>query len=200
MKPVLSNDISALIASLFNYSLAATFLLALLNPDMSISIVFGLGMLIFFVEFLSLHSSAMLGGKKPKMPFRILYSIIYEFPILTIYIAIIAALGLIFGYWQLLLFFAASLFGKILVPMENWQKMGSQFLFFILSAIFIIAFAPSLADLFPFSPDVLAQKMPGSGGLFVEYPQAVLIWGILYYGVLALLDTRIMFKIFIKKH
>lgn len=183
-----SDRASVLMAAAFNFSLAFIFLNALLDPAHNTGFIFNLGLLIFIIEFLSIHSAGMLGLKRPGPPSRMLHALIHDFPVVLFYMIFIAMLGLIFGNWQLLLLFAASLFGKLLVPADDREKMGIQVALLFVFLILAVALAPLLAAIFPFSAEVLAQKQPDSSGVFVDTPQALLVWGTLYYGVLALLD------------
>ncbi len=145
---------------------------ALFNPIDNINFIFNVGMFIFLTEFLSIHSSVMLTAPKKTLPkiialiFYVAFVLIFSVATHTYYPAALFTLSLV-----------AKLFGK---PPNYQQLMGTALIF--MSSLFITIFATSaIKSAFIFPQQVLEHKAAGSSGLFVDTPQTLLVWGMLYY-------------------
>ena len=168
------------------------FLVPLLHPLIDPDFIFKHGVLIFLLEFLSISSSILLFTWVNK-PIKHIKPFI---GILLFYIVFLAILGFMFGSIFPILFFIISLATKTFAckSMRNEERgyaiLNSGFLviFFIFSVFFVIIFASFFESIFPFSDSVFENKMPDTEGLFVEIPQTMLIWGIMYYSFALILS------------
>lgn len=183
-------DILSLVVSVAaNLSLAAVFGRALLSPEAHVDFIFRTGMLVFLIEFLSVHSGFLFigltgeGGAKSlgiKISLLAVYAIFaFGFGILSknIYVPVIFLLGLTAK------FFAQKATHDPILPILSIPLL-------ILSVIVVVFALPErLETLFPFPEAVMAQKPAGSGGEFVDRPQTLLAWGALYYPVVAIISV-----------
>lgn len=177
--------VSSAAGAIFYLPIILMYLYALLFPELNADFIFNFGMLIFLLEFLNIHSSGMiLGFGRPG-----------GYLLVIIYAAFVGVFGAIFGNWMVLGIFIASIAAKTLHTRERSREeigkvIGVNIMVYLLSVFAVSFLSPLWAFLFPFSEEVLAQKMPGSSGLFVEVPQTLLVWGLTYFSILLALDLR----------
>lgn len=153
--------------------------LAALHPEDHINFIFNAGLFLFVSEFIALHSSVLLFStmnKRGKLTLFCAYS-------LLIVAFAIATQSLYIG-----LLFIISLFTKVLIGTtsdRSKQGIGSTFIqpisIFLGTAFASVLLAPIITILIPISESVMAHKVPNSSGLFVDTPQVLLFWIILYY-------------------
>lgn len=171
-------------------ALIVMFGMALIDPAAHVNIVFRMGIMTYIFEFLGLHSAVMIAGAR--MSGRGPASFVIP-----------VSLALIYGGFALVVcrhtgsaipafFFGASLCGKVFSAIPSSQRMMIS----VISVLFLILFTFTVIlipfdRLFPFPPGVMALKPANESGLFVDKPQLVLIWGILYFMSLTALEIGV---------
>jgi len=184
----LKESTSSIIAAAFNIPIIAMFTYALLFPEQNTEFIFGFGVLIFLLELMNISSSGFALGPKAGL----------AYVVLLFYAVFIGMFGFIFGNWAAIGLFVASMVGRFIqgIGRKNIDRkkigneIGKQIFIFLISVFVIIFLAPLWEIIFPFSAEVLAEKLPRSSGLFVEIPQTLLVWGISYYSLMTILDLR----------
>lgn len=156
------------------------FLTAWLNPLQHLDFIYGTGVLIYLVEFFSIHSSGMLQPNGLKLHTKLLLGLFY---VTFVGFAMTALTDNIYP----LLIFIGSVSAKVFAPAN--RKPADDFTFYILLLLgttffTIIVFAP-ISGLLPLPEAVSLAKPATAGGMFTDQPQTLLFWGILYYGILA---------------
>lgn len=185
-----------------NMILAGIFFQALIFPRTSIDFIFRASILIFIVEFLSIHSSGMAArtsesqlhvlGKKINISKNIekVFLIIF-------YIFFVVAISITFKNWIVPSFFFVSLvtkfFGNKSRAMLTSSMLYNLIIFFI-SIFLIIILSVPLQMMFPIPSEVLMMKDSGTSGLFVDAPQTVLFWGVIYFVSLAIMEIALYKK------
>jgi len=94
------------------------------------------------------------------------------------------------------LLFILSLVAKVLIPASTPKRMSRKLkldnapamqTIIFMGSVFLIPLVGIIAAiLFPFPDAVYVQKPANSSGLFIDVPQSLLAWGIIYYSALAL--------------
>ena len=64
----------------------------------------------------------------------------------------------------------------------------------LLSTVLVMIGAPLLADWFPFSAEVKSARPSGQSGLFVNTPQTLMAWGVIYFTLITLCELMIFRK------
>ncbi len=155
---------------------------ALVRPEEYASFIFRVGMATYVIEFLSIHSSGMLFGnfkdKKKKWSYR--------FFLLGIYAIFVFGFMATLHCWFIGLYFFASLCAKIFLSKSvkdniNQSQIAFSCINLIGSTFMVIPLAPLLKKLFPISQSIISEHAGGASGLFVDTPQTLLTWGILYF-------------------
>lgn len=157
------------------------FVSGLVNPESHINFIYNVGIFVFVTEFLSVHSAIMLSSPKWKFSQKAMLVGFYAFFVL----AISLATNTFYPAILFMLSLAAKTFGR---PPQNQIQLIWPVVIFMCAVGLSVLFASAVSALFSFPPEVIAQKPAGSSGLFVEQPQSLLLWGILYYGGLVGLD------------
>lgn len=184
-----------LIAILSNCFIVYLFIQALLNPADNINFIYGYGIFLFVAEFLALHSSMMLSGKTNN---KTAFFMIFVYAILIISFSV--ALHTIYPA----LIFMLSLVAKVLAPTAPSKPKARKikldnapimhFIIFM-SSVFLTPLAGLIAIImFPFPDAVYAQRPVGSSGLFIDMPQSLLAWGIIYYSALVIWRVVLFLK------
>lgn len=196
-------EIPSLVISLGgNIFLVSIFARALLSPLTHADFIFKTGMMLFVVEFLSIHSGGMLGapvveGQKKKALFiRKMIGIPITFFLLGFYALFVLVFGFALKSWFIPLFFLVSLMMKVFSNKVTHNPFSSaiSIILLIFSVMVVALTSPILQMLFPFPAEVLEQKMPNSSGLFIDAPQTLLVWGILYFSFTILADIILFWK------
>lgn len=186
--------LSLLLAIAGNIFLVGIFIGALLFPERHADFIFKSGLLIFVIEFMSIHSSGMFASDKIDITIgsRTKRSghWFWRFFMIFIYSSFVGAFGIAVGNYFLPLMYFVSLISKVFVNRAAARPMPMfvSIPLLLFSVGFVAATAEWWASLFPFPEEVLGQKLPGSRGLFVDQPQTLLVWGIVYYFLLAVIE------------
>lgn len=202
--------ISFFLALFGNLSLGGMFLFAFLSPSRYADFVLRTGMLIFLIEFLSVHSSGMAfgvrkregkGGSRQfvlrvKGPGGGILQRNPKFTLIGLYSTFVVTFALIFQNWFLPLYFFVSLLAKFFGAKGRTSnlRVGLPLLLFLGTTFFTVFFGGFLAKLFPIPPYVLGERLPGSSGLFVDTPQTFLVWGILYFFLMSISEVFLFAK------
>lgn len=199
--------VSLVIAVAGNLSVAALYFYAFRHPGLYAEFIFKTGMLIYIVEFLSIHSNMMVVsfrkrgiGAAQKTVFnaaakssRFGGGTLRKYrrgALFGIYLIFVATISLPFKNWFIPFQFIVSMISKFYGGKASAApfKSGLMIILFIVSTFAVVIFAPLIRFLFPLAQEVLNQKIPGSSGLFIDAPQTLLIWGMLYFVSLAIME------------
>ena len=148
-----------------NLFMVGLFCRALTHPAMFAEFIYKTGIIIFVIEFMSLHSSGMLLGsaatkrKSGQTPFPAKG----RFVLLPFYILMVGV-------------FAAAI------------------VMLLVSTFVVIFSAKFLADWFPLPAEVRAARPPDTSGLFVDTPQTLMAWGALYFSLMTVFEVLIYRK------
>ncbi|MDA2934459.1 hypothetical protein MYX82_08955 [Acidobacteria bacterium AH-259-D05] len=178
-----------------NLLLAGVFLSALVYPSEDTSFVLNAGLLIFLIEFLSIHSSAMAWGvKKGKVQTS---GIAQEFfkkhvkeTLIVLYSLFAITFAVAFKNVFYPLYFFVSLIGKFFgdkaAPSEQktWVEVG----LFIVSMYIVLPFSGILQEHFPIPYTLYNENPDVAVGLFSDTPHTVLAWGVIYFILLTIVE------------
>ena len=168
---------------------------ALIRPQEHASFIFRAGMAIYIVEFLSIHSSGMLlQENKDKVKNKLIRSFLLGFYTIFIFAFMFMLTCLFIG-----LYFFLSLCTKVFMSRSVEDDINkSQIAFSIINLLcctFIVVLLESfLEKAFPFPGSITSQQIKGSSGMFVDTPQTLLTWGILYFSFAFLFNIIMFFK------
>lgn len=195
---MITRTASLLIAVATNVTLAALFYRALTNPVDFTDFIYKTGIMIFLLEFMSLHSSGMFFGaaqerRKTRKKWMTLKVKVFMFIFYNIFVVTFASVT---GQWLAAVYFFVSLASKAVfsrsVDAEQRLAPVAAGIAMLLLSTFIVVFSASLlADRFPFPAEVRAARPPGQSGLFVSTPQTLMAWGVLYFGLMTLCEILI---------
>ena len=168
---------------------------ALLRPEEYASFIFRAGMAMYIIEFLSIHSSGMLlGAARDKQKKKL-----NPFLLLGLYTIFVVGFMVVLHCWFIGLYFIGSLCAKIFVFQSVKDNINiSQIVFNVINLLFstfiVMGSASLLKRVFPIPESVLSQRAEGSSGLFVEIPQTLLVWGVLYFSFTIIFNTIMFFR------
>lgn len=172
------NSIATVGASVIGWLvLAGVFFRALLNPFVYTDFIYDTSILLYVTEFLNIHASGMLQGashQSGKQLYRPFLLLLYGFFIFIFFF--------VFKNTIMLIFFAVSLVSKVLSyrTSADPHQSATRTMLLLGTTLPLVVLSPIIAFLFPFPAEFLALKPANTSGLFVEMPQVVLVWGILY--------------------
>lgn len=178
-------------ASLTNLLLAIPFIQAIIWPTQNINFIYKTSVAIMIVEFLTLHSSLMLfgyknGGIKTKGGKNIGILPIFAAYMLMLYTTSVSLKSYII-FATAAFSFAIKFFIDRQSP-DPLRQIKSTVAY--MSSIFtVILFSFLLPFLIPLPQEVFLAKPLNTSGLFVDTPQTILVWGILYPIYLVLIEN-----------
>ena len=177
-----------LIALISYGSIVFLYVQALANPLDHIDFIYGFGMFIFIAEFLSIHSSAMLTGLK---------NIRQAYSLTAFYMIFAVAFSVALGTYYPALILILSITAKSILAttpqirsapsssgITHDSTIVSTAVIFLSTAFAVGLFGWVIAVFIPFPEAVYASKPANASGIFVDMPQTLLAWGILYYSLL----------------
>ena len=192
---------SLLLAIATNLFLAGLFYRALVNPVDFKDFIYKTGLMIFMIEFMSLHSSGMFFGAaqevgKPVNKVMTLKVKITMFVFYNIFVVVFASFT---GQWLAALYFAVSLASKAVYSRsidaaKRLAPVAAGIAMLLLSTFLVVFTAPLLADWFPFPSEVKAARPSGQSGLFLDTPQTLMAWGVIYFTLVTLCEIAIFRK------
>lgn len=183
--------IVSVIGSLF---LSWLFLKAIINPAAHADFILRIGILIFVIEFLTIHSSAMLAGSRDeaqqkgwRAPRNIFFICLYS----------IFALSIGFGLqnWVLPGVFFISLLTKVLgnkAHDHNKKQVLYPVLLLMGCQMLSLFFAYWIQSLWPLPLDIYDSIMASSSGMETR-PLFFIVWGVFYYFFFAVVDVILFF-------
>ena len=160
---------------LSNFFLAVPFIYAILEPEKNIDFIYNTSIMLFIAEFITIHSSAMLSGTPDKELGRKTFLFFF-------YMAFVFAFSLVSKSKNIFYFLTVSFFIKFFIHKNesNADRIVKPIIVFVSSA-FLVTFTSGIwKSLIQIPLPVLMHKQDNISGLFVEIPQTILAWGILY--------------------
>lgn len=170
----------------------AFFVQTLINPDKNLSWVYNNAILIFAIEFLSLHSSGIGNFFRTEANYKKPSLILF-----FIYLIFAVVLAVLFDNFILPIFFILSTINKFFITgflKIDKKYFGINILLFILPLIIVLIASPYLQTIFPFPQSILDAKPIGATGLFIEVPQTSLVWGIIYFSSILIMNMYLLIK------
>lgn len=166
---------SKLIFALSNLLLVIPFLKALINPEQNIDFIYDASIMLFIAEFLSIHSSVLLSGAL-NIPNKYKVILFGAYAFFVIILLTFTKSRIIIFY--LLISLVTKFFISREIPDINRATKSTKCL--IITVFAVLIFSPILRTLIPFTDEILNAKPINASGLFVETPQTILVWGIIY--------------------
>lgn len=207
MQESLNSKIIFFILSLFgNLSLVTVFLSALVYPENHILFLSSTSFLIYFFEFLSLHSAGMFSGmqmtensglqfvrENKKIELELLgkkFSFLaINLVLVTIYLFFAIAYALAYKNWIMAGMFFISVLSKWLakksLSQEETGRLAILVMVFLFSTVLIIPMQGWLKAYFP----ILKPLIVKGSGLFQEVPQTLLAWGAIYFSLCIFVES-----------
>ena len=198
MLAMIARTLSLLAAIATNLFLAGLFYRALSNPLYFKDFIYKTGLMIFVIEFMSLHSSGMFFGpaQQAKKTGKKVMTTKVKSALLVFYIMFVYAFASATEHWLAALYFVVSLASKALysrsIDLERRLAPVAAGIAMLVISTFVVVFAaPLLANWFPFPPEVLSARPTGQSGLFINTPQTLMAWGALYFSLMTLCELVI---------
>ena len=188
------NTVGAFLSSI---SIIGFFVQALISPELNINWIYTNAVIIFIIEFLSIHSTAMMIGEahskdKKKNATHLFFLYLFFTIVLTV----------IFKNYILPFFFILSTYIKFFMGRyiaDSKTYLLISILTFIIPLIIVIIGANLLEYLFPFPQEVLMARPVDAKGLFYDVPQTVLVWGVLYFSIEFIINLYLQIKTCVQK-
>jgi membrane protease YdiL (CAAX protease family) len=103
------------------------------------------------------------------------------------------------GQWLAALYFFVSLASKAVYSRsidaeKRLAPVAAGIAMLLLSTFLVVFGAQLLADWFPFPPEVKSARPSGQSGLFVDTPQTLMAWGMIYFTLMTLCELAIFRK------
>ena len=163
------------------------FILAFIFPFAYRFFIFNGAILVFFFEFLNIHSTGFMSAFDSisnqwvrLMPKFLMFGFYIWFIWPFLFVSVISGL-----------LFTLSLCSKVIFNLGK-ASIGKFYLFqfcWFLISVFIFAFLPSWAvTVFKLPQAIFWEANPQNIGLWNRYPQYILLWGIVYYFGLILIQ------------
>lgn len=184
-------------AIIFNGAMVAVFLQALLRPEANADWIFRGAFLIFIFEFLAIFAQLW--------PIKLIEDWRKESKVDKAVVigqglfisAGILGFAIIFSYLAgnilAAAYFTISMGSKAYTHLNTKADLHSIYvsILIFIGTLFLSTFLTQVwTTLFPFSNEVLANKLDNSSGLFVDFPQVQLAWGVLYFSILTLYELK----------
>jgi hypothetical protein len=192
---------SLLAAVATNLFLAGLFYSALINPVDFKDFIYKTGIMIFMVEFMSLHSSGMFFGaaQKKQKRGRSVMSPGVKITMFAFYSLSVIVFASFTGQWLIALYFVVSLVSKAVYSrsIDAKQRLApvAAGIAMLLLSVFLVVFGAQLiADWFPFPPEVTSARPAGQSGLFIDTPQTLMAWGVIYFILITVCELMIFRK------
>lgn len=174
--------------------LAGYFLQALLFPKDHIDFIYSMGFVIFLLEFLNIHSTGMIMGASEQK--KTLHNLRHKGFLLILYLIFyLVAFSVAKNYYVVIsavISFLSKLFFKQALPKDTSNIAVSGGLLVILT-VALAMISDLIKIIIPFPEEVYLNKPGNTSGVFVDVPQTLLLWGVLYYFLLGLYEI-VLFK------
>jgi hypothetical protein len=155
---------------------------ALIRPQGHASFMFQAGMATYIIEFLSIHSSGMLlAAHKDKQGKKF-----NRFFLLGLYAIFTVGFMVSLNCWFIGFYFLLSLCTKVFMSRSveddiNTSQIAFSCINLLCCTFIVVVLASLLKKAFPVPESIISQHVKGTSGLFVDTPQTLLAWGILYF-------------------
>ena len=198
----MTGRIASLVAAVAtNLFLAGLFYNALTNPVDYKDFIYKTGIMIFMVEFMSLHSSGMFFGaaQNRQNTGKVIMTPRVKIAMLAFYSLFVIVFASFTGQWLIALYFVVSLVSKAVYSrsIDAKQRLApvAAGIAMLLLSVFLVVFGARLiADWFPFPPDVTSARPSGQSGLFIDTPQTLMAWGVIYFFLITVCEIMIFRK------
>jgi len=201
MPTMITRTISLLVAIATNLFLVGLFYSALSNPLYFKDFIYKTGLMIFVIEFMSLHSSGMFFGaaQQAKKTGKKVMTTKVKIAMFAFYNVFVIVFASATGQWLGALYFFVSLASKAVYSRaidveERLAPVAAGIAMLVISTFLVVFGAPLLAKWFPFPPEVLSARPSGQSGLFINTPQTLMAWGVLYFTLMTLCELMIFRK------
>lgn len=192
---------SLLFAIATNLFLVGLFYSALINPAHFKDFIYKTGIMIFMIEFMSLHSSGMFFGaaQEEGKTGRKVMSLKAKIGMFAFYNIFVIAFASMTGQWLAALYFAISLgskavYSRSIDAKERLAPVAAGIVMLLLSTFLVVFGAQLLADWFPFPSEIRSARPSGQSGLFVDTPQTLMAWGVIYFTLMTFCELMIFRK------
>jgi len=192
-----TRTLSLILAIATNLFLAGLFYRALTHPVDFTDFIYKTGIMIFMIEFMSLHSSGMFfGAAHDQKGGKSVMTLRLKITLMAFYGMFIVVFAAITGQWLTALYFVVSLGSKATysrsIDVEKRLTPVAAGIAMLLLSTFLVVFTASLlADWFPFPAEVRAAKPSGQSGLFIDKPQTLMAWGVIYFVLITFCEILI---------
>jgi hypothetical protein len=181
-----------------NLFMVGLFCRALTNPAGFTDFIYKTGIMIFVIEFMSLHSSGMMLGsaQRTEKSGKTAFSTRGRIVLVGFYTLMVGAFAAGTGQWMPAVYFVISLVGKAIFNRtldirKRLAPVAAGVAMLLLSTFVVVLSARLLADWFPLPAEVRAARPPAQGGLFVDTPQTLMAWGAIYFSLMTICDVMI---------
>lgn len=157
--------------------------------------------MIFMIEFMSLHSSAMFFGtahKEQKTGKKVM-TLKVKIAMFAFYNVLVIVFASAAGQWLAALYFFISLASKAIYSRsidaeKRLAPVAAGIAMLLLSTFLVVFGAQLIADWFPFPAEVKSARPSGQSGLFVDTPQTLMAWGMIYFTLITVCELMIFRK------
>ena len=173
-----------------NLILAGIFMRALLDPQGNLDFIYSSATLILLMEFLSIHSTGMIGAMKmnklsgiEEKKRRLVLFLILP----AIYALFVIVYGIVFQVFWVPAYFIASVFSKIFFDKSKPNLLSIKISIPILIlTIFLVGVVGTEYINAHITMDITnSTGYESPVGFLSNSPQATVLWGVLYYGLCA---------------
>jgi len=189
---------SLLLAIATNLFLAGLFYRALIRPVEFVDFIYRTGIMIFMIEFMSLHSSGMLFGaaREARQNGKRVMPLKAKITLFIFYNIMVAGIAAATGQWLAALYFFASLvskafFSRSIDSQRRMAPVAAGIAMLLLSTFVVVFAAPLLSHWFPFPSEVRSARPAGQSGLFIDKPQTLMAWGVMYFSLITICEVII---------
>lgn len=195
---MLQRSVSFVGAVATNLVLVGLFYSALVRPQDYVSFIYKTGIMIFMIEFMTLHSSGMFFGasQQAKQKGRKIFGLREKIGLFAFYNLFVIGFAHFTGQWLAAAYFVVSLTGKAMYSSsidarDRLAPVAAGIVMLLLSTFIVVFAAKPIAGWFPLPAEVRAARPPGQSGLFVSKPQTLMMWGVLYFLFMTVCEVAI---------
>lgn len=176
------NRTQKFLTTLPNLMLTLPFLQAIKFPHQNANFIYNTAIALFVIEFLTIHSTFILHGvtkqsfkEKSKMK-------VGKLQLFLFYIFIVSAISFVTKSYVLLAYAFLSFTTKFFIDKQlpDITRNIKSTLAFFCSVFLVITFSWLFALVIPLPENIRLSKPAGTSGLFVDTPQTILAWGLIY--------------------
>lgn len=168
----------------YNLLFSLPFVYALRFPEISMEFLYTTAFFIWVSEFLAIHVGCFLANYHE----NVLVKRILAF---SLYFSFVALLIIISQQATIFYFAAINLASKFFGHKDNYssETIAKYFVVLLLSTTICILLRTGLRAIVELPPSVLNYPHPYARGVFFDYPEILLVWGLIYPLGLVLADA-----------